>query len=124
MSTVFEVTLPPEPPIGTVVEDVGGSKWTRTGEAWECDYMSGEYPWWFILTNYDPLTLVSLPKATYAMPPEPEGPVWDVGGTKWERMSSRPDRWASGWASDWTWIELLANAGPLTNYDPKEASHD
>ena len=55
---------------------------------------------------------------TYAIPPEPDGPVWDEDGNKWERDG---DYWKSGIYRDreWMWDDLLYVRGPVTNTEPE-----
>ena len=53
---------------------------------------------------------------TYALPPEPDGPVWDEDGNKWERDG---DYWRSGaYYGGREWSALLRDHGPLTNTEP------
>ena len=51
---------------------------------------------------------------TYALPPEPDGPVWDEDGNKWERDG---DYWKSETYGDHEWHDLL-HSGTLTNTEP------
>ena len=55
---------------------------------------------------------------TYALPPEPDSPVWDEDGNKWERDG---DYWKSGRYRDceWMWGDLLYVRGPLTDTEPE-----
>ena len=55
---------------------------------------------------------------TYALPAEPEGPVWDRDGERWERDTDLKE-WdlVAGYISR-TWPILLANYGPLTSTPP------
>ena len=55
---------------------------------------------------------------TYALPDEPEGPVWDKDGERWER-DTRLGGWdlVAGYLSR-TWPILLTNYGPLTSTPP------
>ena len=55
---------------------------------------------------------------TYAIPPEPDGPVWDKDGERWER-DTRLGGWdlVAGYLSR-TWPILLTNYGPLTSTPP------
>ena len=55
---------------------------------------------------------------TYALPPEPEGPVWDGEGKRW--TPTDVDGWwlcnVNGIQS--TWARLLEGCGPLTSTPP------
>ena len=55
---------------------------------------------------------------TYALPPEPDGPVWDEDGNKWERDG---DYWKSGAVRGLArgWYDLLYIRGTLTNTEPE-----
>ena len=55
---------------------------------------------------------------TYALPAEPEGPVWDRDGERWERDTDLKE-WdlVAGYISR-TWPILLANYGPVTSAPP------
>ena len=55
---------------------------------------------------------------TYALPPEPEGPVWDQHGKRWTLTDV--DGW---WIQDVTgvqcrWAHVLEGYGPLTSTPP------
>lgn len=54
---------------------------------------------------------------TYELPEEPEGPVWDLYGEKWERRGH--DDWLKDGALDYvsslSWSDLLDWYGPLTD---------
>ena len=65
---------------------------------------------------------------TYALPPEPEGPVWDRNGDKWERTGEMLHVHGREWA-EWrhvasgdvgTWPAPLMR-GPVTNTEPTPA---
>lgn len=53
---------------------------------------------------------------TYALPPEPDGPVWDKDGNKWEYKRGF---WEGPGIASWT--VLLKVHGPLTNTEPEPA---
>ena len=64
----------------------------------------------------------------YALPPEPEGPVWDRNGDKWERTGEMLHVHGREWA-EWrhvasgdlgTWPAPLMR-GPVTNTEPTPA---
>ena len=55
----------------------------------------------------------------YALPPEPDGPVWDRDGRRWT-----PTAFDGWWLRDvtgvqCTWARLLEGYGPLTNTEPE-----
>ena len=65
---------------------------------------------------------------TYALPPEPDGPVWDRNGDKWERTGEMLSVHGREWA-EWrhvasgdlgTWPAPLMR-GPVTNTEPTPA---
>ena len=55
---------------------------------------------------------------TYAIPPEPDGPVWDKDGEMWER-DTYLGAWdlVAGYLSR-TWPMLLSDYGPVTSTPP------
>ena len=55
---------------------------------------------------------------TYALPPEPDGPVWDKGGGRWD-ISPVQGLWCGPGGLRRTWIDLLRDHGPLTNTEPE-----
>ena len=51
------------------------------------------------------------------VPPEPDGPVWDVEGVAYHRDVD--SMWgAEGYRNRFTWRELLAKVGPVTDVAP------
>ena len=52
---------------------------------------------------------------TYELPPEPQGPVWDKEGNKWERVNEH--YWETDAAAH-TWTTLLRYYGPLSDVPP------
>lgn len=50
-------------------------------------------------------------------PPEPEGPIWDKDGDKWERVGNM---WAFSSTISRNWEKLLAGWGPVTDHPPYE----
>lgn len=53
---------------------------------------------------------------TFAIPPEPEGPIWDKHGSEWWRQGNmwRKD----GALTEYMWSTLINNFGPLTSTPP------
>ena len=55
---------------------------------------------------------------TYAIPPEPDGPVWDKDGGRWD-ISPVHGLWCGPGYPRRTWGKLLWHHGPLTNTEPE-----
>lgn len=53
---------------------------------------------------------------TYALPAAPEGPVWDLDGSKWEKTTI--GTWYTEGDEDLGWSELLNDFGPVTDIPP------
>ena len=54
---------------------------------------------------------------TYALPAEPEGPVWDSSGDRWDTGPSQWLRYGPHGTPS-TWASLLSHRGPLTSTPP------
>lgn len=55
----------------------------------------------------------------YRIPTEPDGPVWDKDGSKWER---KDNSWMTAPLSPRKrWSKLIADYGPLRDYPPEPA---
>ena len=54
----------------------------------------------------------------YALPPEPDGPVWDRDGGRWD-ISPVHGMWCGPGGFRLAWIVLLRDLGPLTNTEPE-----
>lgn len=54
---------------------------------------------------------------TYAIPPGPDGPVWDQNGVRWD-INPVHGLWCGPGGLRRTWIDLLRDHGPLTNTEP------
>ena len=54
---------------------------------------------------------------TYALPDEPEGPVWDRNGGRWD-ISPVHEMWCGPDGLRLIWADVLRNHGPLTSAPP------
>ena len=62
----------------------------------------------------------------YALPDEPEGPVWDSNGDRWDTGPSQWLRYGPHGTTS-TWGDLLSHRGPVTStppWKPEEALSD
>lgn len=61
-------------------------------------------------------------------PPEPDGPLWDAKGNRWEKTVKGywepSDKLDNPYRQSHTWEELLAARRPLYDAPPKETSWD
>lgn len=61
--TCKQVTLPPEPPVGSIIRDNDGDAWVRNHHGWDCTDSEYEvYTWDQVLDLASPITVLYTPE--------------------------------------------------------------
>ncbi|MEU4726504.1 hypothetical protein AB0G06_43495 [Nonomuraea dietziae] len=60
--TCKQETLPPEPPVGSIVRDSEGDAWVRRHHGWDCtDSEFGNSTWRDVVSSAGPVTIIYTP---------------------------------------------------------------